>query len=311
METVKVVLDWFPNTNHTGLLLAQARGWFREAGLAVSIQGDVHGVMDTHGADFVLGPEISMLDCRQKGTPLTGIAVLTQKCDSGIVSLKRAGITRPRELEGKRLTHWAPAWFHAAIRRVMAQDGGDYDKVQLVQLDVGDIVATLGQQADATWVYENWENQVLLEAGKEINYFNLGDFDPIFDFCAPAIAAPESVLEQRPEMVRKFLAILDRAYRLAAHDPDAAVLAVRSALPSDCSEQLLLRSQRHLAPILLDAQGRWGRIRPERWDRMAEFLLTCGVITQRWPREYTNAYFADAPVSVDAPVNPDGLSSAK
>ena len=38
-------------------------------------------------------------------------------------------------------------------------------------------------------VYENWENQVLLEAGKEINYFNLGDFDPIFNFCAPAIAA--------------------------------------------------------------------------------------------------------------------------
>ncbi|NJP41340.1 ABC transporter substrate-binding protein [Oscillospiraceae bacterium HV4-5-C5C] len=300
MEKVNVVLDWFPNTNHTGLLLAQKRGWFKEAGLDVTIRGDVHGVMETQGADFVLGPEISMLDCRQKGTPLIGIAVLTQKCDSGIVSLKSAGITRPRELEGKRLTHWAPAWFHAAIRQVMAQDGGDYDKVQLVPLDVGDIVATLGQAADATWVYENWENQVLLEAGREINYFNLGDFDPIFDFCAPAIAAPEAVLETRPAMVRTFLGILDRAYRLAASNPEDSVREVRSFMPAGCSEQLLIRSQRHLAPILLDAQGRWGRIRPERWDRMAGFLLTCGVITQRWDCEYTNDYFADGQVSQPA-----------
>ena len=85
-----------------------------------------------------------MLECRERGINLTGIAVMTQKCDSGIVSLKEAGITRPRELEGKRLTHWTPAWFHAAIRRVVEADGGDYDKINLVNLDVGDIVATLG-----------------------------------------------------------------------------------------------------------------------------------------------------------------------
>ena len=163
MEKLKVVLDWFPNTNHIGFLIAQKRGWFAEAGLDVEIFGDVHGEMELHGADFVCGPEIAMLDCMERGIGLTAVAVMTQKCDSGIVSLKEAGITRPRELEGKRLTHWSPEWFHKAISRVMAKDGGDYGKVKLVNLDVGDIVATLGDVADATWVYENWENQVLLE----------------------------------------------------------------------------------------------------------------------------------------------------
>ena len=33
MEKMKVVLDWFPNTNHTGFLLAQKNGWFEQAGL--------------------------------------------------------------------------------------------------------------------------------------------------------------------------------------------------------------------------------------------------------------------------------------
>lgn len=293
MEQLKVILDWFPNTNHTGFLIAQKRGWFAEAGLSVDISGEVHGEMGFHGADFVCGPEISMLDNMERGVNMTCIATLTQKCDSGIVSLKEAGITRPRELEGKRLTHWSPVWFHKAIGRVVERDGGDYSKVKLVNLDVGDIVATLGTVADATWVYENWENQVLLEAGKEINYFNLGDVDPIFDFCAPAMAATAEILERRPDAVRRFLAVLDRGYRYAAAEPEKAVLEVRDMMPGDSSDSLLIRSQKHLAPILLDARGRWGRIEPRRWNDMAEFLLECGVISRRRDNEFTNAYFDD------------------
>ena len=292
MEHLKVVLDWFPNTNHTGYLLAQKRGYFTEAGLDVEIHGDVHGAMELHGADFVCGPEIAMLECMERGIGMTAVAVMTQKCDSGIVSLKEAGITRPRELEGKRLTHWTPAWFHAAIRRVVEADGGDYDKIRLVNLDVGDILATLGTVADATWVYENWENQVLLEAGKEINYFNLGDVDPIFDFCAPAMAATHEVLREKPQAVRAFLSALDRAYREVVADPAGAVLEVRELLPADATDSLLIRSQEHLAPILLDAQGRWGRIDALRWNRMADFLVEVGVISHRFDNEYTNDFFS-------------------
>ena len=55
MEKLKVVLDWFPNTNHTGFLLAKKRGWFEEAGLDVEICGEVHVEMVFHGGDFVCG----------------------------------------------------------------------------------------------------------------------------------------------------------------------------------------------------------------------------------------------------------------
>ena len=243
MEKLSVVFDWFPNTNHTGYLLAEKRGWFRDEGLDVDIHGDIHGAMHLNGADFICGPEISMLDCLENGggDGLRG-------CDDpevrfGIVSLKEAGITRPRELEGKRLTHWSPEWFHKAIGRVVEEDGGDYSKVKLLNMDVGDIVSTLGEVADATWVYENWENQVLLEAGREINYFNLGDIDPIFDFCAPAMAASKETLETKTEAVRKFLAVLDRAYREVAAHPQETVLEVRARLPEGCSDALLIRSQ--------------------------------------------------------------------
>lgn len=289
MGKIKVVLDWFANTNHTGFLLAEKRGYFAQAGLEVEIDGEVHGVMDLHGADMVLGPQISMLDCMARGVEMTAVAVLTQRCDSGIVSLKESGITSPRKLEGKRLTHWAPRWFHGVIGEAVRIDGGDYAKVQLVPMDVGDIVATLGTTADATWVYENWENQELIEADKEINFINLADVDPLFDFCAPCMAATHQILRERPEDVRAFLAALDRAYIEVAHDPEGTVLEVKEGLPK-VSDALLVRSQKHLAPLLLNEKGHWGTMRPERWERMADWLVANGYYDHRRSDEYTNEY---------------------
>ena len=293
MERLNVRLDWFANTNHTGFLLAQKRGWFSKEGLEVIIDGHVHGTMTMEDdLDFVCGPQVAMMKCMEQGVKMTAVAVMNQKCDSGIVSLKEAGITRPRDLEGKRLTHWDPDWYHKTIGRLVENDGGDYSKVKLIQMDVGDIVSTLGNIADATWVYENWENYVLKEAGKEINYFNLGDFDPIFNFCAPAMAASRKILEERPEAVKKFLGILDRAYREVCADPEL-VLEVKDMMPEGCSDEMLVASQRHLAEIMLDDKGRWGRIYPERWNPMAEYLVEVGVISKRFENEYTTEYFPE------------------
>ena len=36
-ETITIVLDWTPNTNHTGIFVAQAKGYFEEAGLKVEV----------------------------------------------------------------------------------------------------------------------------------------------------------------------------------------------------------------------------------------------------------------------------------
>ena len=106
---------------------------------------------------------------------------------------------------------------------------------------------------------------------------------------APAVAATHQVLRDRPAEVRAFLAALDRGYQEAARDPEGAVLAVKDGLPA-VSEAMLVRSQRHLAPLLLDQRGHWGAIRPERWERMADWLVANGYYDRRRPTEYTNDF---------------------
>ena len=61
-------------------------------------------------------------------------------------------------------------------------------------------------------------------------------------------------------------------------------------MPEGSSDSLLIRSQKHLSTILLDENGHWGHIRPERWDRMADFLVEKGIISRRRENEYTNEY---------------------
>src|SRR5699024_7869726 len=202
--------------------------------------------------------------------------------DSGIISLKESGITSPKMLEGKRLTHWDMEWFHGLMSKAVEMDGGDYSKVNLIPMDVGDIIGTLGDIADATWVYENWEHQELIEAGIEFNYFHLAELDPLFNFPSPCVVAKRKVIDEQPQVVRDFLDCLERGYIEASKQPKESILLVKEHMP-DVSEGLLVRSQKHLADILLDKTGHWGYIAPERWNTMADWMIEKELYDKRRP----------------------------
>jgi ABC-type nitrate/sulfonate/bicarbonate transport system substrate-binding protein len=289
MKTINITLDWFPNTNHTGMYVALEKGYYANEGLDVNISGKVHGVMTTEGADIVVSPQPTLLLGMLGTEGITGVAALTQRCDSGILSLKSAGITRPRELTGKRLTHWNQEWFHRIVGKAVNDDGGDYGKVVKVPKDVGDIVATLGADADATWIYKNWEYFEMKHAGKEVNYFAFADFGELYDFCAPAVTAKHELIDNDPEALRSFLGATDRGYVDAATDPEegAALLAGHM---DGFDRALILDSQKYASTLYLDESGHWGMMRPPRWDNLADWMVEERLIPARGAREFTNEF---------------------
>jgi ABC-type nitrate/sulfonate/bicarbonate transport system substrate-binding protein len=111
-ETIRFVLDWSPNTNHTGLYAAQDRGWFAEEGLAVKILSPPEDgallLLGSGRAEFAvdfqesLGPAIA----REDPLPVQAVASVISHNSSGLMSLKSAGIKRPRDLAGKRFASW-------------------------------------------------------------------------------------------------------------------------------------------------------------------------------------------------------------
>jgi ABC-type nitrate/sulfonate/bicarbonate transport system substrate-binding protein len=271
------------------MYVAMEKGYYRNEGLDVEISGKVHGVMTTEGADIVVSPQPTLNLGMAGSEKIMGVAVLTQRCDSGILSLKEAEITRPRELTGKRLTHWDQEWFHKIVGKSVNDDGGDYSKVDLILKDVGDIVATLGAEADATWIYKNWEYFEMKHAGKDVNYFAFADFGDLYNFCAPAVTAKYHLADGDPEALRAFLGATDRGYIDAAGDPEEGA-ALLSKHMDGWDKALILDSQKYASTLYLDARGHWGHMRPERWNTLADWMVSEGLVAGRGAREFTNAF---------------------
>lgn len=107
------MLDWTPNTNHTGLFVAKELGYFKEEGLEnVEIvqppEGSTTALIGAGGAQF----GISFQDTLAKSfsndspVPVTAVAAIIQHNTSGIISLKDKGIDSLKKLEGHKYATW-------------------------------------------------------------------------------------------------------------------------------------------------------------------------------------------------------------
>jgi ABC-type nitrate/sulfonate/bicarbonate transport system substrate-binding protein len=80
LKDVKVVLDWTPNTNHTGLYVAKDQGYYEEEGLNVEIIQPGAGGSDTMVASgaipFGISYQEAVTQARIQGVPLVSITPL-------------------------------------------------------------------------------------------------------------------------------------------------------------------------------------------------------------------------------------------
>lgn len=104
--TVRVALDWTPNTNHAGLAVAAEKGWFAAAGLEVEL-------VSPHADGYKATPASRVADgsCQFACVPsesvislatwpggakprVVAVAAVLQSSASAIVTLKSSGIAR-------------------------------------------------------------------------------------------------------------------------------------------------------------------------------------------------------------------------
>jgi NitT/TauT family transport system substrate-binding protein len=72
-----------------------------------------------------------------------------------------------------------------------------------------------------------------------------------------------------------------RGYEFAAKQPEEAARVFLAAVPKGTFEndELVTRSTKALAPIYVDASGRWGLQDATKWDAYSTWLLGQGVVT--------------------------------
>ena len=285
-ESITFVLDWTPNTNHTGIYVALQKGWFEEAGLKVDVVQPPEGgsalLVASGKAQFAVTAQDSIAPALtgENAMPLTTVAAILQHNTSGIVSRAGEGMDTPRGLEGHKYATWDSPVEKATIRQVMAADGGDFDKVELIPSTVTDEVSALKSgDVDAIWIFYGWAGIACEVAGLPIDYFDFADFDPVLDFYTPIIVSNNDWLENNPETAKAFLAALSRGYEYAAENPkEAADILMEAAPELKSNAELVYRSQEYLAGEYIADAARWGEIDPDRWGGYFTWLNDNGLM---------------------------------
>jgi len=302
-EKVTVVLDWTPNTNHTGIFVAQAKGYFEEAGLAVEVvqppEDGAVTLVASGKAQFGVSFQDSLAPAfvGENAMPVTAVAAVIQHNTSGIVSRAGEGMNTPKGLEGKKYATWDLDVEKETIRDVMTADGGDFDQVELIPSTVTDEVSALQSgSVDAIWIFYGWAGVACEVAGLETDYFEFADIDPVFDYYTPVIIGGNAWMEEHPEAAKAFVAALSKGYTYAAEHPEEAADILMEAAPElKANRELVYASQKYLAAEYIADAKRWGEFDPERWAAFFNWLNEKGLLEEQIDPDhgYTNAYLPE------------------
>ena len=277
-KKLKLVLDWTPNTNHTGLYVAMEKGYYKDAGIELEIvqppEDGAEVLVASGKADFGISFQDTLAGALSKVDPLPikAVAAITQHNTSGIMSRKGDGITTPKGLEGKKYATWDLPIEKAIIKNVVEKDGGDFSKVELVPSTVTDEVSALStKQIDAVWVYYGWAGIAANVKNFEFDYFAFKDINPTFDYYTPVIITNDNMIKNDKDTVKKFLDATKKGYEFAAGNPkDAAEILLKYAPEID--KKLANASQEYLSACYIDKDVPWGYIDSDRWKNFYRWL---------------------------------------
>jgi ABC-type nitrate/sulfonate/bicarbonate transport system substrate-binding protein len=233
VHTVRLALDWVPNTNHTGIYVALANGWYEEAGVDLQIlpYGSVSPeLLVANGqADVAVSGSEGVMGSVAAGEPVVSIAAMLSTNTAALAVLKDSGITRPKQLDGKVYAAYGSTYEEPTIAAILRHDGGTGEFRSAV-LNVAGFDALLAGRADFVWIFEGWQGVQAKREGIDLTLFNFNDYG-IPDYYTPVLVSSPEGVENNAEALRAFLRATARGYTFAAENPAEAAELLLEAAP--------------------------------------------------------------------------------
>lgn len=283
LTSVTLALDWYPNANHAGIYMAQANGYFEDAGLDVDIfvPADPTTVLQTVGAGrdtFGITYQNDVLQARQNEVPVQSVAAMVQHPLNSIMVLEDSDIESVADLEGKTIAMAGVPSDEAYLESMLAHNGLSLDDVETVNVGFDLMPAILSGRADAViGVY--WTHQTILaeHEGHPVRYFRIEEHG-VPDFYELVIVAGEETVADQPETVSAFLGALRQGFRDAEADLDTALQHLMDESP-ELVEEVEREGLELLAPLWTDeGEVPWGTQTADRWNDYTAWAQEEGLI---------------------------------
>lgn len=275
LQKVSVMLEWSPNTNHTGLYAADALGYYEEEGLDVEIlmpsSAGVGQVVASGEVEFGVSVQEDVTLARTQGVPIVSIGAIIQHNTSGFAAPQELGIKTPKDFEGKTYGGWGSPMEHAVIQTVMKEAGADFSKLKIVSIGDNDFFTAKHNGIDFQWIYYGWTGIESELRNEPIDMIWLTDYSEKLDYYTPVLITSEERIANDPELVKKFMHATAKGYLYAVEHPAEAAELLIEAVP-EINADLVRASQEWLSPKYIDDAPRWGEQKLEVWKNFADFL---------------------------------------
>jgi putative hydroxymethylpyrimidine transport system substrate-binding protein len=271
------MLDYFPNADHAGIYAAQAGGHFEAVGLDVKIRQppDPAAPIKQVAAgrvDMAVSYEPEVLRARDQGLRVISVGALVREPLTSIISLPRARIDRPADLQGKTVGTAGIDYQSAYLRTILEDAGVDPSRARERNVGFSLVPALLTGRVDAIlggfWNYEGTELKLRKRKPKIIRIEDAGV--PPYDELV--LVANEDALERDAGKLRGFIGALSRGTGDLRRRPGEAINGLLEANP-DLDARLQRAVVDVTLPLFLPLRGRpFGWQDPARWERFATWM---------------------------------------
>ncbi len=281
LQKVTVLLDWFPNTNHTGLYAAKELGYYEEAGLDVEIiqpsEGGTAQLIASGQGDFGVSFQEEVTIARSQDIPVVAIAAVIQHNTSGFASPANRNIKTPADFEGKTYGGWGSPAETAIIKALMDKYGADINQVNFINIGSADFFTSIEKDIDFSWIYWGWTGIEADSKNIDLDFIQLNKEIDALEFYTPVLITNEDKIAQDPELVKKFIEATSKGYEYAIASPEEAAALLTKNVP-ELDSELVKASQQYLAEQYQAEADRWGEMELSIWNNYADFMYENALI---------------------------------
>jgi NitT/TauT family transport system substrate-binding protein len=303
-DPVTIQLKWVAQSQFAGYFVAQAKGFYKDANLDVTIKPggpDIapEQVIAAGGADVIVDWLPAALAAREKGVKLTNIAQVFEKSGLELTCRKDSGVKTPADFKGKTLGVWFYGNeypFLAWMAKLNYKTTGGPDGVTVLKQGFN-VDPLLQKQAAciSTMTYnEYWQ---VLEAGVK------RDSLTVFKYEDEGVATLEDGLYTLDDKLNdpvtldklaRFVKASVKGWEYAIAHQDEAVKIVLAADTTGAQTELHQKHQiGEVAKLTVATHGHGlGYLDPAAFDRTVNVLLSSGsdpVITKKPDGGWTHA----------------------
>lgn len=238
-EPVSLALDWVVNGTHAGYFIARDKGYYRDAGLDVTISrgfgsGDTIKRVASRSAQFGVADTGAIIASRANDDiPVRIVAMIYDRATLGLIYLAESGIKLPKDIEGRALGRSASGATVNMFPGFLKVNHIDRSKIREVVVD-GATFAPLLLSGKVDAVLEQSINigkfrRAAALQGKTAKAMSYAQFG--LEAYGNAIIVHPAMLTEKAESVRRFVAATLKGTVYAFDNPGEAIITIRKTNP--------------------------------------------------------------------------------